>query len=206
MNQLLPMKLCQFKLKRFRDDWGRSVNILNKFDLSQLEQLEIHLIDLNDDVTLSLPSLRIFKAFEIVTHGYEFKINVNKLQVLGCEFGIDQVEITNPHTVQCIYNGYRGLYLDVYRETQVYKCSWAHYYDSGILDKLPNLSEFHLVKSFDKFDYDHVKRTMDYLVEQKIQLKRNKLKLYFHDTLIEDDKVFDDYDFRVKYQHLFKQL
>lgn len=222
----IPFRLdrlrCLYLNCHLRTDEHRDTNSINYLKLCtlnefvRLEYLAIQTMQIVYEEILSLPALKALDIFEITKPDtsqapgiYTFTVSnlvldAPHLTLINCEFGLQHLLVLHAESVRELSVGDRQTALGAYTGCEVFRCDWPGAIHKDLLEQLPALKRLHLNEDDSElFDYEETRRTLDGLMGQKRRLARNELNVYFLDSLLDENKRFDDYRFDTIYENVF---
>ena len=202
----IPFNLTRLQRLTVRGDLERfDLVLLNKF--KKLKHLELSLLDLREETTLILPSLKFFNVLGVCAQS--LRLESAALEVLSCWFGLDKIRVSNPKTVRLLHLAYDHGDLQTlrsYENVHTFITNHPTGLTKSIVESLPSLRHLRLVKeqAAKRFSFKIAANHIDQFFEQKWALKRTDLQIYFNGTLLENEHVFHDRQFIAKHSRCFK--
>lgn len=199
LTELKRLKICR-SFECFDVEANRRRRLFNKFYINrlnqfvQLEVLELPSIALVKDERLSLPALKalfIVAIDDIRQQNAKLILNTPKLNRLTCLLNLNRLNVLYPKSIRQLHLSLDADDLERFENVERFVSDFPQSIRDAF-DQLPNLKQLDLVKNADFFSYyNEVKLIMNQLIERKRLAKRDELKIYFLDTLL-DDRPFED--------------
>lgn len=166
------------------------LSILNT--LTALEHLELPVVN-PKQTTLSLPLLRVLYIYSTGSRS-GLTVDCPKLEIFGCEQDLGTIHFVHIETIKQLHLQSVPRNLGGFTNVEVFRTSNPHSLCIRILDQLNKLRELHL----DGHRHVHVRyykarKFLNRLIERKRKMKRNNVKIFFFNRLIEDGKTVGDY-------------
>lgn len=188
--------------------WGGNKNrvdlsILNT--LTALEHLELPVVN-PKSTTLALPLLRILYIYSTGSRG-GLTIDCPKLEIFGCEQDLGTIHFVHIDSIKQLRLQSVPRSLDGFKNVEVFRTSNPHCICQRLLVQFENLRELRLdVHKHLHVRYYQARKNLNRLIERKKKLKKNNLKIFFFDQLIEDDKTVGDYKIYRKHTNAFDDV
>ena len=193
------------------EKYGNSLNFLAKNcihldwlnHLEHLEHLELSVVD-HREAYLSCENLKVLSIFKCNNGLF---LDCGRLSHLNCGIGLNNLVCYKSTNLRQLETMFSGPNLIAYKTVvRVFKSCNPNQTTPHIISFLDELREFHVYYSPQAgllFNYRATRELMDYVLEQKHELERGQLSIYFLKQLLDTDKKFDDYDFGYIYKSIF---
>lgn len=203
LNWLTRLKLDGTLIIRWGDKTKVDLSILNT--LTALEHLELPVVN-PKNTTLSLPLLRILYIYSTGSRN-GLTIDCPKLEIFGCEQDLGTIHFVHIESIRQLHLTSVPRNLDAFRNVEVFRTSNPYCIPVRILVQLDNLRELHLDENKNvHVRYYKARKVMNRLIERKKKMKKNNLKIYFFNQLLENGKSVGDYKFYRKFPNAFEDV
>lgn len=214
------LKLHQ-NLRRLRIEFKGSKLALNFVNsLQQLEELDIsYHSDIDRHCRLVLPNLRVLSAHCLhFEQTMTFELKSPKLEAIRCA-QLEDVRFENPLTVKHYEGDYYDDSIQMFKNLQSMHCNYAYdYFDRDVLTNFGDLKELRLYWTglgFDRqrsSDDAYVLNLVEYIMKQKLVLRRTDFRLYLqgveirNKNLLVDKTYLNELDFQMRNYELLDRV
>ncbi len=203
LDSLTRLKLDGMLIFRWGNKTKVDLSIINT--LTALEHLELPVVN-PKNTTLSLPRLRILYIYSTGSRS-GLTVDCPKLEIFGCEEDLGTIYFVHIESIKQLRIQTVPRNLDGFKNVEVFRTSNPYCLCIRIVAQLINLRELRL----DENKHVHVRyykarKNINRLIERKRKLKKNNLKIFFFDQLIEDGKTVGDYKIYRKYTNSFDDV
>lgn len=189
LDALTRLKLDGSLIRRWGNKTKVDLSILNT--LIALEHLELPVVN-PKATTLSLPLLRILYIYSTGSRS-GLTVDCPKLEIFGCQQDLGTIYFVRIESIKQLH------LTSVPRNPNSLSIR--------ILVQLDNLRELHLDENKHvHVSYYKARKLINRLIEQKRKMKKNNLKIYFFNQLLEDGKTVGDYKFYRKFSNAFDDV
>lgn len=200
LDALTRLKLDGSLIRRWGNKTKVDLSILNT--LIALEHLELPVVNPNA-TTLSLPLLRILYIYSTGSRS-GLTVDCPKLEIFGCQQDLGTIHFVSIESIKQLHLTSVPRNLERFTNVEVFRTSSPNTLSIRILVQLDNLRELHLdEKEHVHVSYYKARKLINRLIEQKRKMKKNNLKIYFFNELLEDGKTVGDYKFYQKISNGF---
>lgn len=203
LDSLTRLKLDGVLIFRWGDKTKVDLSILNT--LTALEHLELPVVN-PKETTLSLPQLRILYIYSTGSKR-GLTVDCPKLEIFGCEQDLGTIYFVHIESIKQLQLTSIPRQLDGFKNVEVLRTSNPYSLPVRILAQLDNLRELRL----DENKHVHVRyykarKHINRLIERKRKMKKNDLKIFFFNQLLEEGKTVGDYKFYQKFPNAFEDV
>lgn len=179
------------------------LSILNT--LTALEHLELPVVN-PKEATLSLPLLRVLYIYSTGSRS-GLTVDCPKLEIVGCEQDLGTIYFVHIKSIKQLHLTSVPRNLDGFTNVEVFRTTNPSSLTVRVLTQLNNLHELHL----DEHKHVHVsyytaRKQLNRLIGQKRKMKKQNLKIYFYNQLLEDGKTVGHYKLYRKFPNAFDDV